>query len=112
LGKIKEEESVLDGSFSAGIWNEALGATSKTGVKKFHSFRRTAARDKRAAGVDTSVIMEGQGWKTDALFRRYAIVDRADKLDSQRKLERFQDETRTKIAQFEDASQRSKEQVE
>ena len=81
-------------------------------MKKFHSFRRTAARDKRAAGVDTSVIMEEQGWKTDAIFRRYAIIDRADKLDSQRKLERFHDETRTKIAQFEDASQRAKEQVQ
>jgi len=31
-------------------------------------------------GVPTSVIMEMQGWKTEAMFRRYAIVDRKDKL--------------------------------
>jgi integrase len=46
--------------------------------KLFHSFRRTAARDKRATGTDSSVIMAMQGWKSDAMFRRYAIVNVAD----------------------------------
>ncbi len=82
------------------------------GVKKFHSWRRTAARDKRAAGVDSSVIMREQGWKTDAIFRRYAIVDRRDMAESQRALEKFQDETRTKVGQFEDVAQDRKEQVQ
>jgi integrase len=82
------------------------------GVKKFHSWRRTAARDKRAAGVDSSVIMREQGWKTDAIFRRYAIVDRRDMAESQRALEKFQDETRTKVGQFEDVAMKPKEQVQ
>jgi integrase len=41
----------------------------------FHSFRRTAARDMIDAGVPQHVVMETCGWKTDAMFRRYAIVD-------------------------------------
>jgi integrase len=90
-------------------WRRIAKAAS---VKKFHSFRRTAARDKRAAKVDTSVIMKEQGWKTDAIFRRYAIVDRNDMLESQRALEKFQDETRTRLGQFEQTSQGTKEQVQ
>lgn len=55
----------------------------------FHDFRRTSARSKRWAGVDTSVIMEIQGWKTEAMFRRYAIVAREDKLAALRKVEKL-----------------------
>jgi len=66
---------------------QAIGATpGKRGIT-FHDFRRTAARSKRAAGVSTSVIMELQGWKTEAMFRRYAITDNADKLDALRRQE-------------------------
>jgi integrase len=43
-----------------------------------HDMRRSSARNKRASGVDTSVIMQIQGWKSDKMFRRYAIVDRGD----------------------------------
>jgi integrase len=45
----------------------------------FHDWRRTSARSKRAAGVPESVIMELQGWKTSAMFRRYAITNNDDK---------------------------------
>jgi integrase len=55
----------------------------------FHDFRRTSARVKRAAGIPTSVIMDIQGWKTEAMFRRYAIVSREDKLAALKKLERM-----------------------
>lgn len=58
----------------------------------FHDFRRTSARVKRAAGVPTSTIMELQGWKTEAMFRRYAIVDRADKLDALRRQEQWEEQ--------------------
>lgn len=50
----------------------------------FHDFRRTSARMKRSAGVPTSVIMELQGWKSEAMFRRYCITDRKDKLEALR----------------------------
>jgi hypothetical protein len=77
-----------------------------------HDFRRTSARDKRAAGVDTSVIMEVSGWKSEALFRRYAITSREDKIDSQRKLEEYQSRSRTRVDQQEASGKAAKEQVQ
>lgn len=81
-------------------------------MKLFHSFRRTAARDKRAAGVDTSVIMEVQGRESDAMFRRYVITTREDKLESQHKLEQFETETPTKAAQNQMAASQATKQVQ
>ena len=80
---------------------------SVAGVPKgiFHSFRRTSARDKRAAGVAASVIMEVAGWKSGSLFRRYAITAREDKLDSQRKLEEYQSRNRTQSGHLEQVSE-------
>jgi integrase len=43
-----------------------------------HDFRRTAARNLIRAGVAQHVVMKLCGWKTDAMFRRYAIVDERD----------------------------------
>jgi integrase len=52
----------------------------KHGGITFHDIRRSSARNKRSAGVDTSIIMQLQGWKSDKMFRRYAIVDQGDML--------------------------------
>jgi integrase len=52
----------------------------KSGGITFHDIRRSSARNKRSAGVDTSIIMQLQGWKSDKMFRRYAIVDQGDML--------------------------------
>jgi integrase len=43
-----------------------------------HDFRRTAARNLIRAGVAQHVVMKLCGWKTDSMFRRYAIVDDRD----------------------------------
>jgi integrase len=43
-----------------------------------HDLRRSAAKALRAAGVPESVVMSTGGWKTAAMFRRYAIVSNAD----------------------------------
>ena len=43
-----------------------------------HDLRRSAAKALRAAGVPESVVMATGGWKTAAMFRRYAIVSKAD----------------------------------
>jgi integrase len=54
---------------------------------KFHDFRRTSARVKRNLGVDQGTIMKMSGWKTDSMFRRYAIVDLQDQKNALDKME-------------------------
>jgi len=52
---------------------------SKPGAPRTpHDFRRTAARNLIRVGVPQHVVMQLCGWKTDAMFRRYAIVDMRD----------------------------------
>jgi hypothetical protein len=88
------------------------GIAKAAGVKLFHSFRRTSARDKRAVDTPGSVIMEEMGWTSEAIFRRYAFTTRNDKLKSQQKLEEFQAETRTKAAQNQRAQPQATNQVQ
>jgi len=54
----------------------------------FHDLRRTAARNLRAAGVPEEIIMRIAGWKTANVFKRYAIVDKADVRLALQQLER------------------------
>lgn len=54
----------------------------------FHDLRHTGARNLRRAGVAETVIMEIGGWRTQSVFKRYAIVDRADHEDAMHKLEK------------------------
>jgi integrase len=53
-----------------------------------HDMRRSAAKALRAAGVPESVVMAIGGWKTQAMFRRYAIVSSADQRAAVQMLER------------------------
>ncbi len=73
-------------------WPKITEAAGVPGLL-FHDLRRSVARIRRAAGVDTSVIMKMQGWATDSMFRRYAIVagdDMTRALELQREYERKQ----------------------
>lgn len=53
-----------------------------------HDLRRSAAKAARRAGVPESVIMATGGWKTPAMFRRYAIVSSTEQREFVEKLER------------------------
>ncbi len=53
----------------------------------FHDLRRTAARNLRRAGVAEGVIMKIGGWRTRAVFERYAIVSQTDIADALQRLE-------------------------
>ena len=51
-----------------------------------HDFRRTAVRNLERAGVPRSVAMKLTGHKTEAVYRRYAIVCEADLSEGLKKL--------------------------
>ncbi len=57
-------------------WRKACRAAGLAG-KIPHDFRRTAVRNLERAGVPRSTAMAMVGHKTEAIYRRYAIVDEA-----------------------------------
>jgi integrase len=54
-----------------------------------HDFRRTAVRNLERADVPRSAAMEMVGHKTEAIYRRYAIVDEATLRDGGERLARL-----------------------
>jgi integrase len=71
-------------------WNDARRAACKVaGVEAIaHDLRRTAVRNLERAGVSRSVAMSLTGHKTEAVYRRYAIVDSAAQREGVSKLAR------------------------
>ena len=55
-----------------------------------HDFRRTAVRNLERAGVPRSVAMKMVGHKTEAIYRRYTIVDEGMLRDGRDRLAAFQ----------------------
>jgi integrase len=68
------------------IWRTAASAIGRPGLL-FHDLRRSAARALRRAGVDELTIMARGGWRTRAMFARYAITDERDQVEAQAKLD-------------------------
>lgn len=68
-----------------GAWSKACAAAGVPG-RIFHDLRRTAVRNLERAGVPRSVAMKLTGHKTEAVYRRYAIVSDADLREAAEKL--------------------------
>ena len=58
-------------------WASACKAAGVPGMLK-HDFRRTAVRNMERSGVPRSVATKLTGHKTEAVYRRYAIVSDTD----------------------------------
>lgn len=72
-----------------GAWRRACREAGVPG-RIFHDFRRTAVRNLERAGVPRSVAMKLTGHKTEAVYRRYAIVSEADLSEGVAKLARLE----------------------
>src|SRR5262249_25683767 len=59
------------------VWQAACRKAGCPG-RILHDFRRTAVRNLERAGVPRSVAMAMVGHKTEAIYRRYAIVSAGD----------------------------------
>jgi integrase len=64
---------------------------------RFHDLRHCAITNLRKAGVSDSVIMSISGHKTYAVFRRYDRIDRNDRQEAIRKVERLIDTDMTLV---------------
>jgi integrase len=58
-------------------WTKACRLAGVAG-RLVHDFRRTAVRNLERAGVSRSAAMQMTGHKTEAVYRRYAIVSEGD----------------------------------
>lgn len=73
---------------------ERAGAVGPDGRPKvLHDLRRTAARNLTRAGVPRHISMRILGLKTEAMFRRYSIVETEDLRDGLAKVLKFRTET-------------------
>jgi integrase len=69
-----------------GAWQTACEAAGLPG-RIPHDFRRTAVRNLERVGVSRSVAMKMTGHKTEAVYRRYAIVSESDLHEAAAKLD-------------------------
>ena len=77
------------GSFRR-AWKTACKTAGLPG-RILHDFRRSAVRNLERAGVPRSVAMKMIGHKTEAIYRRYAIVDEAMLREGAEKLARAEE---------------------
>lgn len=76
------------------IRKRLTSACAAAGVPRvtMHAFRRSMVKFYSDAGVDQAAIMQFTGHRTDAMFRRYRIVDTASQVLAAKKAARWADQ--------------------
>jgi integrase len=69
-------------------WARACEAAGVDGALR-HDFRRTAARDLLRAGNSTKAVMRLVGWESEAMLRRYTVVEEQDLIEAGRRRARL-----------------------
>jgi integrase len=89
-----------DGTSIGSFRKTWIKACEKAGCpgKLLHDFRRTAVRNLERSGVarSTATAMAMVGHKTEAIYRRYAIVDEQTHREAAAKLDAWTDEQKIK----------------
>jgi integrase len=80
-------------------WHTACQEAGVSG-RLMHDFRRSAIRNLERAGVPRSVAMKMVGHKTEAVYRRYAIVNEGDLVEAAAKLARLEPDRSTSSARI------------
>ena len=83
----RTKRGLLPSAYLREAWAAACAATGLEGRLR-HDFRRTAARNLLRAGVPVPTVMAAVGWETEAMLRRYVIVDETMLLEAGAKLAR------------------------
>jgi integrase len=83
----RTERGLLPSAYLREAWAAACAATGLEGRLR-HDFRRTAARNLLRAGVPVPTVMAAVGWESEAMLRRYVIVDETMLLEAGAKLAR------------------------
>ncbi len=80
-------------------------AVRKAKIKnfRFHDLRHCAVTNLRKAGVNDSVIMSISGHKTYAMFKRYNRIDRQDRVNALKQVERQFDTDMTRASAGQEA---------
>ena len=84
----KKSGARISGSGFDRAWQRARDKAGLPG-RIPHDFRRTAVRNLEQAGVPRSVAMKLTGHKTEAVYRRYAIVSPGDLRSAARQLDAY-----------------------
>lgn len=79
-------------------WREACTKAGCPG-RYVHDLRRTAVRNLERAGVPRSVAMKLTGHKTEAVYRRYAIVAEGDLREGVAKLATLRDRRASRLSE-------------